>query len=69
MTTKEIIALSTADRLALSARALAGGEGDVRDYLLSCAWLALDKRRDLSKRAKVAALSELYRSVRVVVER
>lgn len=66
---KEIIALSPANRLALSTRAKVGGDGDVRDYLLSCAWIAINKNRAISKRAKVAAFVELCRTTRVLVER
>lgn len=66
---KEIIALSPADRLALATKARVGGDGDVRDYLLSCAWISINKNRAISKRAKVAAFVELCRSTRVIVER
>ncbi len=69
MQPKQIIALSPADRLALSTRARVGGDGDVRDYLLSCAWISIDKNRAMKKREKVAAFMELCRTTRVIVER
>lgn len=55
-------------RLDLQARALAGGEEDVRDFILSCAWQKLEAVKGMNDREKVAAFAILCSKIAVKVE-
>ncbi len=69
MTPKEIMKMSPESRLALEARARVGDDEAVRDFVMVSAWRSIDGMKGISKKEKVKSFSNLFKSVRVEVEK
>ena len=68
MDVRQIINLSPAQTEALHARGVSGDADALRDYIFSCQWREIARRRGFSAKAKAEVFRALIESVRIDVE-